>query len=70
MPEIEFVLWTDLLVNAVAVLLGGIGALALARWRMKRESAAEKQSLAVFERQEDGNWRIAALVVNRDPETP
>lgn len=43
MPEIEFALWTELLVNAVAVLLGGIGALALARWQMKRESAAEKQ---------------------------
>lgn len=28
------------------------------------------KSLAVFERQEDGSWRIAALVVNRDPETP
>lgn len=36
-------LWPELVVNAVGVLLGGIGALALARWQMLRKSAEERE---------------------------
>lgn len=36
-------LWPELVVNAVGVLLGGIGALGLARWQMRRQSSAERE---------------------------
>ncbi len=36
-------LWPELLVNAVGVLIGGIGALAVARWRIQRQTATERQ---------------------------
>lgn len=35
-------LWPELLVNTVGVLLGGIGALALARWQLRRRSSEER----------------------------
>lgn len=41
--EVALALWPDLLVNAVGVLIGGVGALAVARWRIQRQTAAERQ---------------------------
>lgn len=36
-------LWPELVVNTVGVLLGGVGALGLARWQMRRQSSAERE---------------------------
>lgn len=36
-------LWPDLISNTVGVLLGGVGALALARWQVSRKSAEERE---------------------------
>lgn len=36
-------LWPELLVNTVGVLLGGVGALALARWQLRRQSSEERE---------------------------
>ena len=36
-------LWPELVANTVGVLLGGIGALALARWQLRRQSAEERE---------------------------
>lgn len=36
-------LWPELVVNTVGVLLGGIGALGLARWQLRRQSWAERE---------------------------
>lgn len=35
-------LWPELVANTVGVLLGGIGALALARWQLRRQSSEER----------------------------
>ncbi len=43
MLEEMLALWPELVVNAVGVLVGGIGALAVARWRMQRQTAAERE---------------------------
>lgn len=36
-------LWPELVANTVGVLLGGIGALALARWQLRRQSSEERE---------------------------
>ena len=36
-------LWPELVANTVGVLLGGIGALALARWQLGRQSSEERE---------------------------
>lgn len=36
-------LWPELVVNTVGVLLGGLGALGLARWQLIRQSSAERE---------------------------
>ncbi len=36
-------LWPELVANTIGVLLGGIGALALARWQLHRRSAEERE---------------------------
>lgn len=36
-------LWPELVANAVGVLLGGIGALALGLWKLRRQSAEERR---------------------------
>lgn len=36
-------LWPELVVNTVGVLLGGVGALGLARWQMRRQTWAERE---------------------------
>lgn len=35
--------WPELIANTIGVLLGGIGALALARWQMRRQSAEQRE---------------------------
>ena len=36
-------MWRELLVTTVGVLLGGLGALALARWQLRHQSASERR---------------------------
>lgn len=36
-------LWPELVANTIGVLLGGVGALALARWQLRRQSSEEKE---------------------------
>lgn len=36
-------LWPELVVNTVGVLLGGVGAIGLARWQMRRQSSEERE---------------------------
>lgn len=36
-------LWPELVANTVGVLLGGVGALALARWQLRRQSSEERE---------------------------
>lgn len=35
--------WPELIANTVGVMLGGVGALALARWQLQRQSSVERQ---------------------------